>query len=289
MTWMSEFKTFINRFNPKLNKMYMEERYELLPIKTTRDLIISDASKVSDGQAAIDGYREACKLNNEAQLLLRSAMDTSTDLSRVLDHSLGGRATVMEVNAEDVTSAYHQRMYLDERYGKKKGSTEEDDDKDKWEQMGRKKFQNLIKVLQDIEVLAAMMKIEHGIEYDDREIRRKFKMVIPKKFQEKVLSLGTRWYSMSRDGLVVELKMNYEAIKDKVKRNKRMNKKLSNRKGRKKKHYSSDYGSSSGSSDEDMSGDSSVEDISMMIKNSVKKGLRKYQNEYMKQMNDFGY
>jgi len=111
--WISEFKTFIDRYNPKLTKMYTKAGYETLPIKTERDVMLIDSTALVGGTTEADGYREACKLNNEAQLLLRSAMDKSTSLSRVLEHSMGERATVTEKDEAEIPSAYHQRLYLD--------------------------------------------------------------------------------------------------------------------------------------------------------------------------------
>ena len=75
------------------------------------------------------------KLNNEAQLLLRSAMDKTTNLSRVLELNFGYRATKIDPDAEDIPSAYHQKIYLDERYGRGDSATDQDSDQYKWEQM----------------------------------------------------------------------------------------------------------------------------------------------------------
>ena len=79
-----------------------------------------------------------------------------------------------------------------------------------------------------------MMNIEHGTVYDDREIRRKLKKVIPKAFENKLSSLGKRWYSMSRDELTAELKMDYESIKNKQKKKKKRKRKKTKKKSKKK-------------------------------------------------------
>ena len=143
--WISEFKTFIDRYNTKLTKMYTKDGHESLPSKQNRDIMLVDVNNLTGGQSEADKYKETCKLNNEAQLLLRSAMDKSTSLSKVLEHAMGERATVIEKDEQEVPSAYHQKIFLDERYGKKGGSTEQDEDKDKWENMSRKNSKILSK------------------------------------------------------------------------------------------------------------------------------------------------
>ena len=72
------------------------------------DTWYNDPTNVDGGTTMIDKFKEACKLNNEAQLLLRSAMDKSTELSIVLEHSMGERATVVEKDMEEIPSAYHE-------------------------------------------------------------------------------------------------------------------------------------------------------------------------------------
>ena len=105
-TWESEFRSFIERANPGLCQMYTAEGHNELPTK-------EEALKMSLGQPIEGGsekesvYKNYIKLNNEAQLLLRSAMDKSTNLIRVLEHQFSEKATKIETTGNKVPSAYH--------------------------------------------------------------------------------------------------------------------------------------------------------------------------------------
>ena len=45
-TWVSKFKTFIDRMNPALNKMYLKEGHEILPAKEVAHQMLTSESGI---------------------------------------------------------------------------------------------------------------------------------------------------------------------------------------------------------------------------------------------------
>ena len=125
--WESEFRGFVERTNPELYKMYTEEGYNQLPSQEDAMKMLEN-TEIDGGKTKEEEYKLNIKLNNEAQLLLRCAMDKSTKLIRILEHRFGERATKLDTHDRRIPSAYHQKLYLDERYGRGKGITELDAD-----------------------------------------------------------------------------------------------------------------------------------------------------------------
>ena len=110
VTWESEFRSFVERASPDILKMYTEEGYNSLPTKEVAESMA--LQQFTGSPEELNNYKIKIKLNNEAQLLLRSAMDKSTNLIRVLEHQFGDRATKIEDSGNKVPSAFHQKISL---------------------------------------------------------------------------------------------------------------------------------------------------------------------------------